>query len=176
MTKSRKTSAFLRSCIFEALMLLLDQKKYEDITISELAEKAGVSRMTYYRTYENKEDVVVQFLKSQTDILLEQYEKDMNDRFKWYEDIFKLILDHQEVIYKILKTPQLCAVALEHFNGFAKVILPRIHEQAGHDTSMDLIVYETGGFLFLMSNWVLKGCEKTPKEMAELMTSYIRRK
>ncbi len=58
MTRQRKTSEFLRTCIFEALMLLLDQKKYEDITISELAEKAGVSRMTYYRTYENKEDVM----------------------------------------------------------------------------------------------------------------------
>ena len=44
MTRQRKTSEFLRTCIFEALMLLLDQKKYEDITISELAEKAGVGQ------------------------------------------------------------------------------------------------------------------------------------
>ncbi len=72
MTRQRKTSEFLRTCIFEALMLLLDQKKYEDITISELAEKAGVSRMTYYRTYENKEDVVIQFLRTRTDSLLRQ--------------------------------------------------------------------------------------------------------
>lgn len=106
MTRQRKTSEFLRTCIFEALMLLLDQKKYEDITISELAEKAGVSRMTYYRTYENKEDVVIQFLRTRTDSLLRQFDEgNYNNRYEWYRDIFEEILEQKDVTYKILKTP-----------------------------------------------------------------------
>ena len=136
-------------------MLLLDQKKYEDITISELAEKAGVSRMTYYRTYENKEDVVIQFLRTRTDSLLRQFDEgNYNNRYEWYRDIFEEILEQKDVTYKILKTPQLCAVALEHFNNFAKVLLPRV-------------------FVFLMSHWVLDGCKQSPDEMARLLDSYI---
>ncbi|WP_369528982.1 TetR/AcrR family transcriptional regulator, partial [Dubosiella newyorkensis] len=54
MVKKKKSSQFLRSCIFEALMILLQQKRYEEITVSEIANKAGVSRMTYYRTYSSK--------------------------------------------------------------------------------------------------------------------------
>ena len=147
MTRQRKTSEFLRTCIFEALMLLLDQKKYEDITISELAEKAGVSRMTYYRTYENKEDVVIQFLKSRTDSLLKQFDEGgYHSRVEWYKDIFDEILAQKDITYKILKTPQLCAVALEHFNNFAKVLLPRVYKIEGDSTAMQkLIIYQKIG-------------------------------
>lgn len=173
MTKSRKTSEFLRTCIFEALMLLLDQKKYEDITISELAEKAGVSRMTYYRTYENKEDVVVQFLNSRTDELLKEFDKKSGDDYEWFKSIFQEILNNQEVTYKILRTPQLCAVALEHFNKFAQTIIPRIYERSGYNTDINHIVYETGGFIFLMSRWVLNGCHESPEAMAKLLYQYI---
>ncbi|WP_285937990.1 TetR/AcrR family transcriptional regulator [Faecalibaculum rodentium] len=175
MTRQRKTSEFLRTCIFEGLMLLLDQKKYEDITISELAEKAGVSRMTYYRTYENKEDVVIQFLRTRTDSLLRQFDEgNYNNRYEWYRDIFEEILEQKDVTYKILKTPQLCAVALEHFNNFAKVLLPRVYKIEGDSTVMhNRIIYQTGGFVFLMSHWVLDGCKQSPDEMARLLDSYI---
>ena len=176
MTQSRETSEFLRTCIFEALMLLLDQKKYEDITISELAEKAGVSRMTYYRTYENKEDVVVQFLNGRTDELIRQYESHADNDYEWYKSIFEEILENREVTYKILKTPQLCAVALDHFNKFAQTIIPKVYERHGRAIEMNLIVYETGGFIFLMSRWVLNGCQETPEQMARLLDNYIHRK
>ena len=127
MTRQRKTSEFLRTCIFEALMLLLDQKKYEDITISELAEKAGVSRMTYYRTYENKEDVVIQFLKTRTDRLLKQFDEgNYQNRYEWYKEICEDILAQKEITWKILKTPPMCAGAIENLNNFAKLPLPRV--------------------------------------------------
>lgn len=175
MTRQRKTSEFLRTCIFEALMLLLDQKKYEDITISELAEKAGVSRMTYYRTYENKEDVVIQYLRGRTDLLLHKFDQGSHpSRYEWYKEIFEEIFSQKEIAYKILKTPQLCAVALEHFNQFAKVLLPRVYQIEGTSEAVqNRIVYQTGGFVFMMSRWVLNGCKESPEEMAKLLDCYV---
>ena len=35
------------------------------------------------------------------------------------------------------------------------------------------IIYQTGGFVFLMSHWVLDGCKQSPDEMARLLDSYI---
>lgn len=72
MVKKKKSSQFLRSCIFEALMILLQQKRYEDITVSEITSKAGVSRMTYYRTYSSKEDIIIQYFKEKVNALLEK--------------------------------------------------------------------------------------------------------
>ena len=56
----------LKDCIFTALILLMEQKDYHQITITDIAKKAGVSRMTYYRTYSSKEDILIQYFNKVT--------------------------------------------------------------------------------------------------------------
>lgn len=51
---------FTQECIYEALLILLRSgKKLDDITVSELTEKAGVSRMAFYRSYKKITDVAL---------------------------------------------------------------------------------------------------------------------
>ncbi len=42
----------------EALLLLLERKEFEYITIKELCEKAGVNRSTFYLHYDNMQDLL----------------------------------------------------------------------------------------------------------------------
>ena len=62
-------SSLVKDCIFTALMLLMEQKDFDDITITEIAKKAGVSRMTYYRTYSSKEDILIQYFNQMAEKL-----------------------------------------------------------------------------------------------------------
>jgi AcrR family transcriptional regulator len=50
-----------RSWIFDALMALMDEKPYNEISVSDIVEKAGIARQTFYRSYSNKDDVIIQF-------------------------------------------------------------------------------------------------------------------
>ena len=54
----------------EALLLLLEQKSYETITVKEICQRAGVNRSTFYLHYESMND------------LLEETIGMINDRFK----------------------------------------------------------------------------------------------
>ena len=54
----------------EALLLLLEQKDFDRITVKELCQKAGVNRTTFYLHYENMND------------LLEETVDLINERFK----------------------------------------------------------------------------------------------
>lgn len=58
--KKRVNSANLvvRESIETALIELMKKKPLSDITISEIVERAGVSRVSYYRNYYYKEDVL----------------------------------------------------------------------------------------------------------------------
>jgi len=47
-----------RSWIFEALMILLDEKPYSKIGVSDITQKAGIARQTFYRNYSDKDDIV----------------------------------------------------------------------------------------------------------------------
>lgn len=41
-----------------ALFSLMKVKKFNEISVSELSKKAGISRMAFYRNYDSKEDVL----------------------------------------------------------------------------------------------------------------------
>jgi AcrR family transcriptional regulator len=50
-----------RSWIFDALLALMDEKPYNEISVSDIVEKAGIARQTFYRSFNNKDDVILQF-------------------------------------------------------------------------------------------------------------------
>ena len=53
----RKESLFVESVV-EGLWELLEDKSFEKISVSELVERAGIGRVTFYRNFSNKEEVL----------------------------------------------------------------------------------------------------------------------
>ena len=54
---------FNQQCLYTALMQMSNKKTIDSITIGELCDYAGVSRMTYYRSYTSKEEILLQHLE-----------------------------------------------------------------------------------------------------------------
>lgn len=57
MKKISQANVLAKECMVTALMQLVDKKPLSSISISEITERAGVSRMTYYRNYSSKEEI-----------------------------------------------------------------------------------------------------------------------
>lgn len=53
-----------REYITEALLQLMNKKNYENITITDIAERAGVTRITFYRNFNTKDDIVKQYVQN----------------------------------------------------------------------------------------------------------------
>ena len=47
----------------EALLILLEKKEFEFITVKEICEKAGVNRTTFYLHYESMEDLLMETIE-----------------------------------------------------------------------------------------------------------------
>ncbi len=62
-----------RKYISDAFLYLLKDKKYEDITINDIVEKAGVSRMTFYRQFYDKKEILKYILDTKTDEYIAKY-------------------------------------------------------------------------------------------------------
>lgn len=52
--RSRPANQFTKHCIMEALLQLMHTQEYDDISITDITKRAGVSRMSYYRNYNSK--------------------------------------------------------------------------------------------------------------------------
>lgn len=63
MDKKNEINVLTKECILTALLRLMDEKKYSDITITDITNLAGVSRMAYYRNYKSKEDILITYLE-----------------------------------------------------------------------------------------------------------------
>lgn len=74
MSRIRKnhSNIIARECIVTALLQLIHEKPLSAITISELTKKAGVSRVTFYRNYDSKEQVLI----SELEELFAKYQAD----------------------------------------------------------------------------------------------------
>lgn len=56
-----------RSALRRALLGLLDEKGYEEITVEEITARADVSRTTFYLHYKDKEDLLLDYLNEVAD-------------------------------------------------------------------------------------------------------------
>ena len=54
---NEKQNEIVRQCLRDALVILMKQKKYDTISISELCRKAGVSRSGFYNNFSALADV-----------------------------------------------------------------------------------------------------------------------
>ena len=58
MGASPETTAFLKECLADALLKLLETRPMEKITVPQIASLAGVGRTTYFRNFGSKEEML----------------------------------------------------------------------------------------------------------------------
>ncbi len=88
---------YTKDLIKKEFMKLLDEKKLDNITVTELAQKCQIERKTFYYHYENLEQLIREIFESELDIVIEEF----NEHLSW-EDSFilaaKFILDNEKAI------------------------------------------------------------------------------
>ncbi len=57
----RRKDCIINNSITDALFILLNKKHINDISITELIQKAGVSRNSFYRNFETLEDIAYKY-------------------------------------------------------------------------------------------------------------------
>ncbi len=62
MDKRKEANLRVRENLVQALIHLMKERPYEEISISEIAKTAGVSRISYYRNYESKRTLLASTL------------------------------------------------------------------------------------------------------------------
>lgn len=55
---TNKTAVRSQHMIADALLSLMKRKQFQQITVTEICEKAAIGRKTFYRNFELKEDVI----------------------------------------------------------------------------------------------------------------------
>lgn len=141
-----------RSRIVQALLELIRKKPLSEISISELTAQAGVSRMTFYRNYSSREDVLL----SEIQDILDRYKADDeretgNGTFydlKHVQHVFSYFYEYREFVDDLL-----CC-------GFSDVFLQQLTDFAiqkwmGREED-PLLMFSLTAFVGMMFNCYLQ--------------------
>ena len=64
-----------KDCLRNAMLAILDEKPFEKISVTEICERAGVSRITFYTHYGSKYDLVSEYFDDMESWAEKQYQE-----------------------------------------------------------------------------------------------------
>ena len=83
----------------EALLIILEKKEFEFITVKEICEKAGVNRTTFYLHYESMEDLLIETIEMITKRFYDTFNNETLDINNLNKDELFLINDKYLIPY-----------------------------------------------------------------------------
>jgi len=164
-----------KESIFTALMILMEKKNFKEISITEIAKKAGVSRMAFYRTYNVKEDIITTYI----DELFKEYAKEIlsNEKIDNYENIslyFSYFRKHERLISNLVNSNLL--------NLLVEKCIESLHSLS-HDVACNKsfspekqkygVEFIAGGLYHVLMEWAKSGMKESDDYMAKIVCSLI---
>ena len=162
-----KRESFASDYITDALLILMKQKNYKDITVTEICEKAGVTRMSFYRSFKTKDDILKRWFDSVSSRYLVDMDFDFNNISKEFLiDLFTYLEQYGEAYLAMYDSGL--------FYDFVKEQLEK--DIADHQKDIGDIYrsyFLTGGIYSVFILWLKSGQKESPSEIADKLEKYL---
>lgn len=163
---NEESNKVTKECLQTAMFQLMGQMDFEKITITEIAKRAGVSRLAFYRNYGAKEELVADMCRALFQALTTSLNSDRfrADRKQWYANFFKTIQENRAYFQIYLDAN------LKLDDG---IILESVYPASSTEEHYARTASE-GAFLSVLTEWFQSGMRESPDEMASICMSVIR--
>ncbi len=162
-----KREAFVSQYITEALLILMKKKAYKDIPITEICTKAGVTRMSFYRNFASKEDILKRWITDVTDRFLSvsgiSYRNDTPREY--FLKLFTHMEQYKEICHALYQADLIYLVKEE----FDRVILTIYRDDYDDYKSYFL----SGGIYNVFLLWLINGVKESPEQLAERLDEIL---
>lgn len=163
-------SSYTKKRLVESLLKLMKKgKRFDDISIQDIVEEGGFSRMAYYRNFKTKADI----LRYHFDVITEDFIKETNTDFykmpleEYLTSVFSYLFNNRELSKTLLET-RLFDYVKEQFD--LKLI-----KTAHTEEERIRFIYFAGGLFNIYYHWLLSDGKQTPQEIAKIVADYVPR-
>ena len=153
--------------ITNSLFELMKAKPYNDISITEITDKAKVNRVSFYRNFTSKEDIIDKWIKFTTQNFLSKsdisYQKDST------LDYFTKLFTHLEKY----KTEAMLIYNANLFNLLKNEFDNNLINLHKKEYSNYKSYFLAGGIFNVYYFWLINGCKETPHQVAEKLVDLM---
>ena len=161
------TSSLLRECIVQGLLILLQEKPLENISVKEIVEKAGVNRSTYYRHFREKEEVDRHFYRLRLEEALATAYEGITP-LDYLAGIFVSFLQYREELL-LLEKHNLTYLLLVEMNSR----IPQVHGSQPEATYSLHCNYHIGGVFNSFRYWLSENMATAPEKLARQCMTFL---
>ena len=159
-----------------ALYYLMSKKDYESTTVTDICNKARVSRMSFYRYFNNKEDIFINYCDERFEEFFAQVkEKNINDIRSFLIEIFLFLKKYARQV-NVLKKAHKENLIIEKFTDYGTYLAKHINLMVDNSPIANRILaaFLAGGTANILLLWFELGLDVPPEEMAEIATNIFR--
>ncbi len=161
----KNLNLIIKESITEALLRLMQKKNFYEISITEITKLAGVSRISFYRNFESKEDVLTKYIfecsMTHFDDLSPQTARDK------LIALFTVINSISEII-ELLYNQHLSHLFLNYFQSVIGAKPEQTNTEA-YRNSMGV------GICFgALDEWIRRGRQESPEQMVDILQDVMK--
>ena len=148
-----ESNAVTREAAQDALFQLMSRQDYEEIRISDIIRRSGISRSAFYRNYKTKDDVLRDSVGDMNSLLLKDFGTNVAENWRTY---IRLIRQNREKLELLVRA---------HREWF---LLDALNEMTDYSSGTDFVTAIPHGYIFnVVIYWVKCGLPGTDDEVAE---------
>lgn len=157
-----------REYIVSAFEKLLETENYDKISVCDIADKAGVSRMSFYRNFKSKEALIYSFFDEVSKELKNNINNlEVKNQFTITKQYFEIFKKYNLAIHSMMES--------EITKTLGAAIMQKLKDNIPHDymnkTSKYIPIYYFGAMTSVLMNWLKDGMVESTDDMARLLCS-----
>lgn len=159
-----------------SLYYLMSKYDYDSISVTDICSKARVSRMSFYRYFNNKEDIFINYCDERfEEFFASLKEKQINDIMSFLIEVFIYLKKYARQV-TILKKAKKENLIVEKFTDYGTYLAKRVDLTIDNNPVANRIIaaFLAGGTANILLLWFDLGLDVPPKEMAEMAYNIFR--
>lgn len=160
-----------KKILYETLIELMKTKTFEEIKVSDICTKALINRSTFYAHYDDKYELLLEFINSLKEEFINELSKNKNilNTREYYLEMIRLFLDHIENkkdIYNAIMINNRNSIMMDILSSVANNEVIKKMESSNISTKVPANIiakFYLGGVLNLGIEW-LRDTNKNSKE------------
>ena len=161
----------------DALLSLMSQKPYADISITEIAARADLSRRTFYRLFDSREDVLAHWMETQYAVFCDRLRAEAPTDYLGVIRLYFTFWNERREILSLLWKNDLFPLLSRQCARYFPEVFCRIKADTPLARDPDALRYamsfSAGGLVSVLARWAEEGMRRTPDEMMRLIERFL---
>ena len=159
--------------IVNGMFELLKTTPFDEINVKDICAQADVSRMTYYRNFHNKKDIIIYRFDSSFTTFIQRLASSQSHNLTDIATIFfELVKEDQDMMEMIMKN-DLSMILLERLKYYISDLIDENVLETREESSKMLVSLIAGGLTEIIITWTEDGMKEPIQSFVIFVSKYM---